>query len=401
MVALLAGKGLALAAGKPLIAVNHLEGHALSPRLVDPELDFPYLLLLVSGGHCQLLEVRGRRRLPPARDHHRRCGRRGVRQGRQAARPAYPGGPAIEAVGADAATRRAVPLPRPLVGSGEPHFSFAGLKSAVQRAVASGEYPARRHRRELPAGRRRLPRRPHPRSRCSEAMRRRWSSPAESRPIRRSARALAELATRQGPPVQRPARLALHRQCRDDRLGRRRALRRRADRRARRAGAGALAARRTRREGARRGGEGMKLGIIGGGAWGTALAQVAAAGGRETLLWALRAGGRRGRQRAPREPALSRRAFRSNPAIRATARPGRSRRLRRVARRHARAAHARVLEHAPRLPTSPSSSAPRASRKAAASCFTTSRERYARGADRRALRPDLRPRSARRACRPR
>src|SRR4051812_34014425 len=59
MVALLAGKGLALAAGKPLIAVNHLEGHALSPRLADPALGFPYLLLLVSGGHCQLLEVRG------------------------------------------------------------------------------------------------------------------------------------------------------------------------------------------------------------------------------------------------------------------------------------------------------------------------------------------------------
>src|SRR5919107_2116433 len=57
MVALLAGKGLALATGKPLIAVNHLEGHALSPRLVDPDLGFPYLLLLVSGGHCQLLEV--------------------------------------------------------------------------------------------------------------------------------------------------------------------------------------------------------------------------------------------------------------------------------------------------------------------------------------------------------
>ena len=59
----------------------------LSPRLVDPDLDFPYLLLLVSGGHCQLLEVRGRRRLSPPRDDHRRCRRRGVRQGRQAARP--------------------------------------------------------------------------------------------------------------------------------------------------------------------------------------------------------------------------------------------------------------------------------------------------------------------------
>jgi len=59
MIALQAGKGLALATGKPLIAVNHLEGHALSPRLVDPDLDFPYLLLLVSGGHCQFLAVKG------------------------------------------------------------------------------------------------------------------------------------------------------------------------------------------------------------------------------------------------------------------------------------------------------------------------------------------------------
>ena len=59
MVGLMTGKALALAAGKPLVAVNHLEGHALSPRLADPELDFPYLLLLVSGGHCQLLKVEG------------------------------------------------------------------------------------------------------------------------------------------------------------------------------------------------------------------------------------------------------------------------------------------------------------------------------------------------------
>src|SRR3546814_12156670 len=53
------GKALSLATGKPLIAINHLEGHALSPRLVEPELRFPYLLLLASGGHCQLLAVDG------------------------------------------------------------------------------------------------------------------------------------------------------------------------------------------------------------------------------------------------------------------------------------------------------------------------------------------------------
>ncbi|MEY3906225.1 MAG: hypothetical protein RIR59_1048, partial [Pseudomonadota bacterium] len=59
MVGLVTGKALAHAAQKPLIAVNHLEGHALSPRLADAGLHFPYLLLLVSGGHCQLLLVEG------------------------------------------------------------------------------------------------------------------------------------------------------------------------------------------------------------------------------------------------------------------------------------------------------------------------------------------------------
>ena len=139
MVALLAGKGLALAAGKPLIAVNHLEGHALSPRLLDPDLGFPYLLLLVSGGHCQLLEVRGvgeYRRLATTIDDA--AGEAFDKAAKLLGLP-YPGGPGIETL-AKSGDPAAVPLPRPLVGSGEPHFSFAGLKSAVQRAVASGEY---------------------------------------------------------------------------------------------------------------------------------------------------------------------------------------------------------------------------------------------------------------------
>jgi N6-L-threonylcarbamoyladenine synthase len=139
MVALLAGKGLALAAGKPLIAVNHLEGHALSPRLADPDLEFPYLLLLVSGGHCQLLEVRGvgnYRRLATTIDD---AAGEAFDKAAKLLGLGYPGGPAIEEL-AKQGDAGAVPLPRPLVGSGEPHFSFAGLKSAVQRAVASGDY---------------------------------------------------------------------------------------------------------------------------------------------------------------------------------------------------------------------------------------------------------------------
>jgi N6-L-threonylcarbamoyladenine synthase len=139
MVALLTAKGIALSAGKPLIAVNHLEGHALSPRLVDPDLDFPYLLLLVSGGHCQILEVLGvgeYRRLATTIDD---AAGEAFDKAAKLLGLGYPGGPAIEELAKDGDSE-AVPLPRPLVGSGEPHFSFAGLKSAVQRAVASNKY---------------------------------------------------------------------------------------------------------------------------------------------------------------------------------------------------------------------------------------------------------------------
>jgi N6-L-threonylcarbamoyladenine synthase len=139
MVGLLTGKGLALSAGKPLIAVNHLEGHALSPRLVDPDLDFPYLLLLASGGHCQLLEVAGvasYRRLATTIDD---AAGEAFDKAAKSMGLGFPGGPAIEALAATG-DAKAVPLPRPLKGSKEPHFSFAGLKAAVQRAVASGEH---------------------------------------------------------------------------------------------------------------------------------------------------------------------------------------------------------------------------------------------------------------------
>lgn len=139
MVGLVTGKALAHAAGKPLIAVNHLEGHALSPRLADPSLRFPYLLLLVSGGHCQLLEVRG-----PG-DYSRLATTIDDAAGEAFDKTAkllglgYPGGPAVEQA-AMKGNPKAVPLPRPLIGTSEPHFSFAGLKSAVMRAAESGRY---------------------------------------------------------------------------------------------------------------------------------------------------------------------------------------------------------------------------------------------------------------------
>lgn len=137
MVGLMTGKALAHAAGKPLIAVNHLEGHALSPRLADRDLAFPYLLLLVSGGHCQLLLVRGvgdYRRLATTIDD---AAGEAFDKTAKLLGLGFPGGPAVERAALEG-NRKAVPLPRPLVGSGEPHFSFAGLKSAVLRARDAG-----------------------------------------------------------------------------------------------------------------------------------------------------------------------------------------------------------------------------------------------------------------------
>ena len=141
MVGLVTAKGLALAAGKPLIALNHLEGHALSPMLSEPDLAFPYLLLLVSGGHCQLLFVEGvgrYRRLATTIDD---AAGEAFDKSAKLLGLGYPGGPAVERA-AEQGDPQAVPLPRPLVGSEEPHFSFAGLKSAVLRARDAGIYSA-------------------------------------------------------------------------------------------------------------------------------------------------------------------------------------------------------------------------------------------------------------------
>ncbi|MXP28684.1 tRNA (adenosine(37)-N6)-threonylcarbamoyltransferase complex transferase subunit TsaD [Porphyrobacter algicida] len=139
MVGLVSAKALAMASDKPLIAINHLEGHALSPRLADPTLDFPYTLLLVSGGHCQILLVEGvgrYRRLATTIDD---ALGEAFDKTAKILGLGFPGGPAVERLAREG-DGSAVPLPRPLAGSKEPHFSFAGLKSAVLRAFQSGNY---------------------------------------------------------------------------------------------------------------------------------------------------------------------------------------------------------------------------------------------------------------------
>ncbi|MBV8682120.1 MAG: tRNA (adenosine(37)-N6)-threonylcarbamoyltransferase complex transferase subunit TsaD [Caulobacteraceae bacterium] len=131
MVGLAFAKAMALALGKPLVAVNHLEGHAVSARLAG-EAAYPFLLLLVSGGHCQLLEVRGIgdcRRLGSTIDDA--AGEAFDKIG-GALGLAYPAGPALERLAQGGDPERFA-LPRALLGRPGCDFSFSGLKTAAAR----------------------------------------------------------------------------------------------------------------------------------------------------------------------------------------------------------------------------------------------------------------------------
>jgi N6-L-threonylcarbamoyladenine synthase len=132
-------KGLAIAAGLPYFAVNHLEAHALTARLpgLIPEAPrFPYLLLLVSGGHCQLVAVEGvgrYRRLGATRDDA--AGEAFDKVAKLLGLP-YPGGPALERLAAEGDAGRFA-LPRPMLGRPGCDFSFSGLKTAVAQLIAA------------------------------------------------------------------------------------------------------------------------------------------------------------------------------------------------------------------------------------------------------------------------
>jgi len=137
MVGLSYGKAVALARGLPLIAVNHLEGHAVSARL-GAETSYPFLLLLVSGGHCQLLEVRGigdMSRLGTTIDD---AAGEAFDKIAKAMGLGYPGGPALEALAASGDGSR-FDLPRALLGRKDCDFSFSGLKTAASRLAQTCE----------------------------------------------------------------------------------------------------------------------------------------------------------------------------------------------------------------------------------------------------------------------
>ena len=135
MVGLSYGKAVALARDLPLVAVNHLEGHAVSARLGQP-VAYPFLLLLVSGGHCQLLEVRGvgdMTRLGTTIDD---AAGEAFDKIAKALGLGYPGGPALEKLAATGDGAR-FDLPRALLGRKDCDFSFSGLKTAASRLAAT------------------------------------------------------------------------------------------------------------------------------------------------------------------------------------------------------------------------------------------------------------------------
>ena len=149
MAALMTAKGLALGSGKPLIAVNHLEGHALSPRLSE-NLDFPYLLLLVSGGHTQLLVVEGigrYRRLGSTLDD---AAGEAFDKTAKVLGLGFPGGPALERC-AETGDPARFDLPTPLKGRPGCDFSFAGLKTAARQTWAGLQAPTQQDCADLAA----------------------------------------------------------------------------------------------------------------------------------------------------------------------------------------------------------------------------------------------------------
>lgn len=129
---LMLAKGLSAATGLPMVGVNHLAGHALTPRLTDG-VDFPYLMLLVSGGHCQFLAVEGPesfRRLGSTIDD---APGEAFDKVAKILGLAQPGGPQVEREAAAGEARR-FRFPRPLLDRPGCDLSFSGLKTAVLRA---------------------------------------------------------------------------------------------------------------------------------------------------------------------------------------------------------------------------------------------------------------------------
>jgi N6-L-threonylcarbamoyladenine synthase len=133
VVGVAAAKTLALALQKPLIGVHHLEGHMYSARLVDPDLEFPYLCLIVSGGHTELMLVKGHGDYYLLGQSMDDAAGEAFDKSARLLGLGYPGGPKVDAA-AKQGNPNAIPFPRAWM-DGTLNFSFSGLKSAVLRYV--------------------------------------------------------------------------------------------------------------------------------------------------------------------------------------------------------------------------------------------------------------------------
>ena len=149
LVGVMVAKALAMAHQKPFLAINHLEGHALTVRLTH-DVPYPYLLLLVSGGHCQFVAVDGLRQ-------YRILGRTLDDAAGEAFDKVakmmdigYPGGPALERCALTGNTSR-FQLPRPLVGRKDCQLSFSGLKTAVRTILQKGDVQTDQDKADLAA----------------------------------------------------------------------------------------------------------------------------------------------------------------------------------------------------------------------------------------------------------
>jgi N6-L-threonylcarbamoyladenine synthase len=137
-------KSLAMAAGKPFLAINHLEGHALTCRLTDA-VAFPYLLLLVSGGHCQLLGVESVGRYVRLGATIDDAAGEAFDKVAKLLGLGFPGGPAVERA-AERGDSQRFALPRPMLGRAGADFSFSGLKTAIRQVAQKlppGDFAAR------------------------------------------------------------------------------------------------------------------------------------------------------------------------------------------------------------------------------------------------------------------
>jgi N6-L-threonylcarbamoyladenine synthase len=147
MVGVMAAKAMAAALNKPFLAINHLEGHALTVRLTDAT-PFPFLLLLMSGGHCQILLVKELANYQILGQTIDDAAGEAFDKVAKCLDLDYPGGPQIEQLALTGDETR-YPLPRPLKGRAGCDFSFAGLKTAARQLILGGEVVSEQDRADL------------------------------------------------------------------------------------------------------------------------------------------------------------------------------------------------------------------------------------------------------------